>query len=48
MRDVREIRIGPDRELSSYNVSDLFMSVPVDKALEVILKGEAGGRPNTE
>ena len=32
----REIRIKPDKELWSIDVSALFTSVPVDKALEVI------------
>ena len=36
VRDVREIRIELDEELRSYDVSALFTSVPVDKALEVI------------
>ena len=35
-RDVREIRIEPDKELQSYDVSALFTSVPVDMALEGI------------
>ena len=35
-RDVREIRIEPDEELQSYDVSALFTSVPVDKAVELI------------
>ena len=36
VKDVREIRIVPDEELRSYDVSALFTSVPVDKAFEVI------------
>ena len=37
VRDVREIRIEPDEEPQSiYDMSALFISVPVDKALEVI------------
>ena len=36
VRDVREIRIEPNKELQSYIVSALCTSVPVDKALEVI------------
>ena len=36
VRDVREIRIELDEELRSYDVSALFTSVPVDKALDVI------------
>ena len=30
------MKIGPDEELRSYDVSALFTSVPVDKALEVV------------
>ena len=36
MRDVKAIKIEPDKELWSYDVPALFTSVPVDKALEVI------------
>ena len=36
VRDTRGIRIEPDEELWSYDVSALFTSVPVDKALNVI------------
>ena len=35
-KKVHEIKLDPDKELQSYDVSALFMSVPVDKALEVI------------
>ena len=34
--DIREIRIEPDEGPHSYDVSALFTSVPVDKALDVI------------
>jgi hypothetical protein len=34
--EVREIKLEPGEELRSYDVSALFTSVPVDKALEVI------------
>ena len=34
--DVTEIRIEPDEELRSYDMSALFTSVPVDKALNII------------
>ena len=33
---MKDPRVGPDEELPSYNVSSLFTSVPVDKALVVI------------
>ena len=46
VRDIREIRIEPDEELRSYDVSALFTSVPVDKALKVIR--EVGGRSDPE
>ena len=46
VRDVREIRIEPDEELWSYDVSSLFTSVPVNKVLEVIR--EAGLIPDPE
>ena len=36
VRDVREIRIEPDEQPRSYDMSAVFNSVPVDKALEVI------------
>ena len=36
VRDIREIRIEPDKELQSYDVSALFTSVPVGKPLKVI------------
>ena len=36
MRDVKKIRIMPDEECWSYDMSALFASVAVDKALEVI------------
>ena len=36
MKDIREIRIQPDEELHSHDVSAFFTSVPVDKALDVI------------
>ena len=36
VREVREIRIEPDEELCSNDMSALFTSVPVGKALEVI------------
>ena len=32
----KKLRVGPDEELRSYDVSALFTSVPVDKALTVI------------
>ena len=35
-KEVHEIKLDPDEELRSYNVSTLFMSVPIDKVLEVI------------
>ena len=35
-REVKELKIEPDEELRSYDVSALFTSVPVDKALAVI------------
>ena len=38
VRYVREIRIEPDEELRSYDMSALFASIPVDKALEVIIE----------
>ena len=34
VRDIREIRVEPDKELQSYDVSALFTSVPLDKALD--------------
>ena len=36
MKDVKEIRIEPDEEICSNDVSALLTSVPVDKVLEVI------------
>lgn len=36
VKDGRETRIEPDDELYSYDVSALFMSVPLEKALRVI------------
>ena len=33
---VKLLKVGPDEELRSYDVSALFTSVPVDKALEII------------
>ena len=36
VRDVSKVRIESDEEFQSYDVSVLFTSVPVDKALEVI------------
>ena len=33
---VKNLRVGPDEELRSYDVSALFTSVPVDKALTII------------
>ena len=35
-KEVREIRLDPDEELHSYDVSTLFTSVPINKALLVI------------
>ena len=35
-KEAHEIKLDPDGELQSYNVSTLFTSVPIDKALEVI------------
>ena len=35
---VRTLRVGPDEELRSYDVSALFTSVPVGKAMDVIRK----------
>ena len=35
-RDVREIRIKPDEEFWSNDMSALFTSVPIDKAFKVI------------
>ena len=37
-REVKQLSVGPDEELRSYDVSALFTSVPVDKALVVIGK----------
>ena len=34
--EVKDLRVGPDEEMRSYDVSALFTSVPVDKALIVI------------
>ena len=36
MKDVKEIKLDPDEELRSYDVSALFKSVPIDKPLVVI------------
>ena len=36
VKEVCEIKLDPDEELQSYDVSTLFTSVPIDKALEVI------------
>jgi hypothetical protein len=38
VKEAWEIKIGPDEELRSYDVSALFMSVPVDKLLGLCLK----------
>ena len=35
---VQSLKVGPEEELRSYDVSALFTSVPVDKALEIIRK----------
>ena len=35
-KEVQEIKFEPDEELQSYDVSALFMSVPIDKVLKVI------------
>ena len=35
---VKSWKVGPEEKLRSYNVSALFTSVPVDKALEIILR----------
>ena len=35
---VKSLKVGPEEELRSYDVSALFTSVPVDKALEIIRK----------
>ena len=35
VKEVREIMFQYDDELHSYNVSPLFISVPVDRALEM-------------
>ena len=36
VKEVCEVKLDPDEELQSYDVSALFTSVPIDKALEVI------------
>jgi hypothetical protein len=36
VKEAWEMKIGPDEELRLYDVSALFTSVPVDKALEVV------------
>ena len=36
IKDDRKIRIEPDEELHSYNMSALFPCVPVDKAIQMI------------
>ena len=36
VKEVREIKLGPDEELRCYDVSALFMSVLITKALELI------------
>ena len=36
VKEVREIRLDPEKELRSYDVSALFTSVSIDKALLVI------------
>ena len=33
---VKNLKVGPDEELRSYDVSALFTSVPVDKAMDII------------
>ena len=33
---VKSLKVGPDEELRSYDVSALFTSVPVDKAMDII------------
>ena len=35
---MQSLKVGPEEELRSYDVSALFTSVPVDKALEIITK----------
>ena len=35
---VKKLKVDPDEELRSYDVSTLFTSVPVDKAMDVIRK----------
>ena len=35
---VKKLKVEPDEELRSYDVSALFTSVPVDKAMDVIRK----------
>ena len=35
---VKSLKVGPEEELRSHDVSALFTSVPVDKALEIIRK----------
>ena len=36
VKEVQEIKLDPDEEFQSYDVSVLFTSVLIDKALEVI------------
>ena len=36
VKEVQEIKLDPDEELQSYDVSVLFMNVLIDKALGVI------------
>ena len=38
VKDVKQLKVGEDEELRSYDVSALFTSVPVDKALNIIKK----------
>ena len=36
VKEIQEIKLDPEEELQSYEVSKLFMSVPMNKVLEVI------------